>query len=176
MANFSIASGAAVDKMMNSDEHEKKRKELSTFLSCAKGNPDFLVKNCTFASICGSRLDPGSCAPTSKDVRMSIFAELLRLLKKGQQVNGKKNNWSNGCFGSRWCDMDAKKYGVTYIRAAFYSKKFHEGEWKHPTPFFIVITVEKSLLDADGTEWSDESDESDPESAESEESGSESDE
>jgi len=139
-----ISDPAEIEKMLNQDQHAKKEKELKTFLSCAKNNFDFLQRNLTLASICGSHLDPEVCEPVSRELRSRIARDLVTLLINGQKVNGKMNHWSNGGFGSRWCDMDAKKYGVDYIRAAFYSKTFSDGDWSHPTPFFIGITVEKA--------------------------------
>jgi hypothetical protein len=135
-----------VSSLFNEEKSSKQLKELETFLNCCKGNQDFVMNQLNIYTVCGSELDSDVCVPVPRALRSEIAQDLYGLLIKGQKVNGKPNHWSNGCFGSRWCDLDAKKYGVTYVRCAFYSKSSYDPkkEWKQDKPFVIQITVEKT--------------------------------
>jgi hypothetical protein len=124
----------------------ERRQELLDFTKCIAGSPERLNALCHLFAIDGAGVDPVSCQKVSKDTLREVLAAAAHRLLSGQmKVNGKKDNWNNGCFGSRWFDMDAERFGVDYVRAAFYSKKHYKGgEWKHPKPYAIEIMVEKA--------------------------------
>ena len=132
--------------LFNEAKSKRQHKELETFLNCCKNNPAFISKALNVYAVCGSELSPDVCVPTEKALRSRIAQDFFRLLEAGQKVNGKENNWCNGCFGSRWCDMDAEKYGVDYIRCAFYSKSSYDPKkkWTQDKPFVVQITIEKA--------------------------------
>ena len=123
---------------------EYQRKELEVWTKIVKGSPERFFAATTVSPVSGHRADPGSCGEVSDDALRRISMDFVRLCIIGTQVNGKTNNWTNGCWGSRWMDMNPKKYGVDYIRAAFYSKKNFKGEWKGDKPFLVQIMIEKA--------------------------------
>jgi hypothetical protein len=134
-----------IDEMFNPVSNQERGKELEDFTKCVKGNPSRFMALCNMTVICGSELEAFCCKPVDKDILRRILRDAGEMIIYGNmKVNGKVNNWSNGNIGSRWFDMDAKKYGVNYIRGAFYSKKHYKSEWKCDTPYAINIIVEKA--------------------------------
>ena len=49
--------------------------------------------------------------------------EIKSILTKPKKVDGNPNNWSVGCFGSRWCDVVINK---RLTRVGFHSRTFDE--------------------------------------------------
>jgi hypothetical protein len=137
------ATNATMDDLfINKDVSTKRREELVNFTKIIKGNPERLNALCGIQVIDGSALDE-CCKSVGMDKLKTIMRDAVALLISGKMVvNGKENNWSNGCFGSRWFDMNAEKYGVDYIRGAFYTKKESGSEWKHAKSYHIQIIVE----------------------------------
>ena len=132
-------------KLPSEDKIEKQRKELQVFLNCVKHNPEAFEKLCDLGIVSGHELDSECCAPVEKKVLLKVGLDFVKLLLSGEQkINGKMGHWSCGFMGSRWCDLKASDYGLDYVRCAFYSKNFYEGEWKHTEPFVIQITCEKT--------------------------------
>jgi hypothetical protein len=133
-----------------SDAAQQKSKErgdeLEQFLKCVKGNPRRFFALCAFGHADGADLDPGCCAPINDGKLVQhVLYDALHIIISDRPVNGKEGNWSNGFMGSRWLDMDAKKYGLDYIRLAFYSKKNYQGKtWRHEKPYAISVTMEKA--------------------------------
>lgn len=129
--------GAWFDSLQS--ETKVKGKELDIFLKCCKGNATFIRKNVGFQLISGHTL----CAELEVvdiDDMLRIAHFLGALLAKGQKINGETNQWSNGCFGSRWCDIDPEPFGCDHIRAAFYSKK-HSKDFPEDCEFPFVISI-----------------------------------
>ena len=94
-------------------------------------------------AIDGSALDPEVCVEVGRYTLRAIMTDFVKIALNQPSINGETNNWSTGGFGSIWMDMDAEKYGLDYIRVAFYSKKF-SSEWNYDKPYLIQITCEKS--------------------------------
>jgi hypothetical protein len=117
--------------------------ELKNFLKCIKGNPAMFLAICEYAGIDGHRLDPECCAPIDKKLIYTILRDAIAIITDNRPINGKPENWSCGCFGSRWLDIDPRPYDLDYIRCAFYSKKTSKKDWKHEKPYAIQITIEK---------------------------------
>jgi len=106
-------------------------------------NQLWLKSNCVFRIRDAGEPEYG-CVRVSNEKLKQIMMEAVHLLSSGRmKLNGETNNWSVGNMGSVWCDMDAKKFGVTYIRIAFYSKSSYPGTWKFPKPYIVDISVEK---------------------------------
>jgi len=144
VAPFSVISDPdMIDKMMNKNNLEAKRKDLENYIKCVTCNIERLTGLTDISAIDGAALDPYSCKKMSRDVLRAVLDEFVKIAISNPKINGKMNNWSTGGFGSIWMDMDAKKFGIDYIRVAFYSKKFQD-EWKHDKPYSIQITCEKS--------------------------------
>jgi hypothetical protein len=137
-------SPSDVEKMMGASD--ARLEELKNYQKCVKGNLSRLLALTDIRIGCGSRFDPHLCDVIPKEVLMCIMNDAVQLLVTGIEFNGKMNDWKNGCFGSRWFDMDASKYGLDYIRAAFYSKKHNSGEWRSEEPYAIRITAEKAKV------------------------------
>ena len=134
-----------LDNMMSEQRHNQLRKELATYTKCVKGNFMRFLALTDLITYCGSQLDSDSCAPVPQEVLNQVTKDFLDLLIEGDmRIDGKMNNWSCGSFGSRWCDMSAKKYGLSYIRVAFYSRKFDKLPLLVEKPFYISITCEKA--------------------------------
>ena len=78
-----------------------------------------------FTALCKGK-DPTTCQEfiglnLAQETPQSLahFRAFIRHLCKGtMKVNGDTNNWSNGMFGSRWCDF---RYDNKVIRYAYYS-------------------------------------------------------
>ena len=133
-----------INEMFEKVEREEKgkRDELINFTKCVAHNPDRFKALCSLRAIDASKIDK-CCKPISEALIKDILADAYELLLSGEmKVNGKVNNWNNGGFGSRWFDMDAETYGVQYIRAAFYSKKYYSKEWKEQKPYAIELMIE----------------------------------
>lgn len=126
------------------DIQAQKEKELKDFVKVVRGNPRLFLAITDYSAVDGNTLDPGCCEKVDKAVIQRVLHSFLDLVISGtMKVNGKTNNWCNGSFGNRWCDMKAEDFGLDYIRVAFYSKKFSK-EWKYDKPYLIVITCEKA--------------------------------
>ena len=145
MSSFKVTAHSDASEVFASDDKVKKiTKELETFLKCCKSNPDFLDRNLALYVLDGGNLDPHCCKVIDTDVKSKVAQDFFKLLLAGQKINGKDENWCVGWMGSRWCDMKAERYGLDYIRCAFYTKSSYEGEWKHSKPYVIQITAEKA--------------------------------
>jgi hypothetical protein len=137
-------STAEMDDMFNETKQNARETELINFTKCVAGKPDLLNALCEIEAIDGGSIDE-CCKRVGREKCIQIMRDAFALLVSGKmKVNGKENNWSNGCFGSCWFDMDAEKYGVDYIRGAFYSKKTYAGEWNTDKHYRIQITIEKA--------------------------------
>jgi hypothetical protein len=141
-----ISDPAEIEKMMNGETNDVKRKELENFLTVCAGNYFLLTSICDIGVIDGHHLDPESCSPIDESLLREAMKECVRKIIRGCKVNGKDGNFSAGFMGSRWMDLNewARSNGLTYCRCAFYSKKFYEGKWASDKPYRIQITVEKS--------------------------------
>lgn len=130
--------------MITDEQIKKNEQELQDFTKAVKNNPRLFLAITDYSAVDGHTLDGGCCKKIDPKKIQEVLHDFLMLATSGQmKVNGKKNNWSNGFMGSRWCDMNAEDYGMDYIRVAFYSKKSAK-EWKHDKPYAIQITCEKA--------------------------------
>ena len=126
------------------EKNDELRNELKNFIKCIKGNPGMFLGICEYGGIDGHSLDPGCCVAIDEKLIYTILRDAISIITGNRPIDGKEGNWSCGCFGSRWLDIDAKPYGVDYIRCAFYSRKTHKTEkWKSEKPYVINITIEK---------------------------------
>jgi hypothetical protein len=124
---------------------EEMRKEMRDYQKCVAGKPALILALTDISSICGSALDPESCAPIPREVLKEVLRHaVFRILDGVMEVRGGMGHWSMGGFGSRWIDLDASQWGLDYVRCAFFSKKFHKGEWKCDKPYQLQITCEKA--------------------------------
>ena len=144
--------------MLSNAECDVRKQELIDFQKRVKGNPHELDKITYYGFNCGSKIEPSLCEPIDKSTMRDICVDSGRMILKGMKVNGEEGQWSNGFMGSRWFDMDAKKYGCDYIRVAFYSKKFYPGKWSGDKPYRIIITAEKGKKREPESESESESD------------------
>ena len=121
----------------------KRGEELKNFSKCIANNYDRFISICEISAIDAGFMED-CCVLVGREVCKQIMRDAVVMLISGtMEVNGKINNWSNGCFGSRWFDMDAKKYGVTHIRGAFYTK-YEDKDWNCKKPYKIEIMIEKA--------------------------------
>ena len=122
-------------------------KELKAYLKCISDNPARFLALTEYGAICGSDLDPDSCVPVDKSLIQEVLRDFITLVVNTNfKINGKENDWSVGFLGNRWLDMNARSYGVDYIRVAFYSKKHYKNPtaWSSDKPYHITITIEKA--------------------------------
>lgn len=118
-------------------------KEITDFLKFVEGNPERLFAVCHIQYIDGHSIQPAFCSKIEPQLLKTITEDFCALVLSGKmKVTGKINNWSCGFLGSRWCDMDAKKYGLTYIRAIFTSRKYKPG-YDEEKPYTIRLMIEK---------------------------------
>ena len=142
--SYSVVSSDS-DPFISNERANQTKKSLENFTKLMTGRPDLLDTLCEIRAMCGSKLDGECCKPVDKNTIMKIGDDVVQLLTSGKmKVNGNRNNWSNGCFGSIWIDMDAKMYDVDYIRCAFYSKATFKGVWPTKKNYLITVTVEKA--------------------------------
>jgi len=111
-------TGNDLDRWFDEQSDEKcesRKKELEVFLGCCR-DPRFIHdKTVIFCSPEHGRPEFREWFRT-KTTQRSIIRFLLG---NDHKVNGKWGNWSNGGFGSRWCDVRLNGYDV---RLAYYSK------------------------------------------------------
>jgi hypothetical protein len=119
---------------------DEKKLELEKFLQCVKGNEQRLHALCNLKTIYYRDDNPIDWISKTKEehdsVEMLTEKMIKRILSGEQEVNDKKGQWNNGCFGSRWYD-DRNTY--TECRVAFYSRKT-EKDWKHDKPYLLGFT------------------------------------
>lgn len=133
------------DFLVSNEKADEREKMLENLVKITKNNIGLLDALCEISVVDGAKVDSECCQPVDKNLLVIIMNDAVALLTSGKmKVNGKLNNWNNGCFGSIWFDLDASKYGVDYIRCAFYSKKDYKGNWKCSKNYRIQIMVEKS--------------------------------
>jgi hypothetical protein len=138
-----------VDPFISDDTAATRKKDIEDWNRCIKHNMRRLFALTKIGYRCGSTLDNECCAPIPDDKMAAIMNEYIvpRILSGEMKVNGDIENWSNGCFGSRWADFKARPHGLDYIRVAFYSKKCDvpPGKtWKFDKPYYIVVQFEKA--------------------------------
>ena len=121
--------------------------ELKNYLKCVKGDAPRFMALTEFGLMDGGKMDPECCAEiTDKSVINRVMRDTILQVIADKPVDGKEGNWSCGCFGSRWMDLNAEKYGLDYVRVAFYSKKHYKGSdgWPHEGKHYaVIITAEK---------------------------------
>lgn len=136
-----ISDPAAIKAKM--DSVDARRDELRAWQKCVRGNAARLMALTDISVVCGNTRDPESCVPVSQRTLGLIGATLLHRITRGVSLNGKTGNWSCGYMGSRWMDLNAKDYGVDYVRAGFFSRKFG-GTRPGGKPYAIQVMVEKA--------------------------------
>jgi len=140
-----LTADEAKNMFISDDKHKAFKDELSTYLNVVKDNPMMFSKITDFYFVCGSNLEPDCCSPIDEKTKSAIIPDVVFKIVSGMKIDGEFENWSCGFMGSRWFDMDAKKYGISYIRVAFYSKKLNGSQRNGGNkPFSIVITAEKA--------------------------------
>jgi hypothetical protein len=118
-------------------ESDGKRTELKNYLIVIKGNLD------RFEALTeiGCRKTDDSITP--RDMVNYYIPIMTYILSGKMKVNGKKNNWSCGCFGSRWFDWDNGNPDKIICRIAFYSKKYSTN-WKFgDKPYALTLDFAK---------------------------------
>jgi len=136
-------SSEEVKAMFDTKKVADRKKVLQTFAKLAKSKR-WLIENCDLGAISGHKISPDWCVEVPTLLMLAIMHDFVDICVAGTKVNGKTNNWSNGGFGSQWMDMDASKYGLDYIRCAFYAKET-TAEWGlTEKPYMVRITIEKS--------------------------------
>ena len=97
------------DPFLSDETMKARQRELEVFSACVFQNEDFLRRKVKITM---------ECEPEAFDALG--FALCRFLLTTKMKVNGKKHNWSNGCFGSRWCDTTL---AGREVRLAFYNEE-----------------------------------------------------
>ena len=130
---------------ITSEQADDRKKFLENFTKIITNNKQLLNALCVICVIDGFAFDNHCCKMIGKDKLKIIIKDAVELLVSGKmKVNGKINNWSNGCFGSIWFDMNAKKYGLDSIRGGLYSKETYAGKWEHNKHYLIEIIAEEA--------------------------------
>ncbi len=137
------------DPFISDETADIRKKDMEDWNRCIKQNLGRLHALTEISYRCGGDMDPGSCMPVPKDKLKALMDDYIlpRILSGEMKVNGEVENWSNGCFGSRWADFKARPHGLDFIRAAFYSKKCDAPpgkKWKPTKPYCIIVTFEKA--------------------------------
>ena len=124
--------------LMDESKSQERRVELEKFLQCIKGNRKLGNALCAVRTM--EYNEEGSPIKWNNEGEaMNLFRKMLdRIFSGEQEVNGKKGQWNNGCFGSRWYD-DRNTYKT--CRVAFYSKKTST-EWKCDKAYLLDFTFE----------------------------------
>jgi hypothetical protein len=117
-------------------ESKGKRTELINYLKVIKGNLE------RFEALTEIECNKSDDSITIRDM-LNWYIPIMYLILSGKmKVNGKKNNWSCGCFGSRWFDFDGSN-GIT-CRISFYSKKYST-EWRFgDKPYALTLNFENN--------------------------------
>ena len=139
-----LSAKEAMNMFISDNKHKVLMDELTIYQKVVKYNPQMFYKITTASFVCGSDIDPESCSPITEEIKNSIIRYVFSKILDGMKINGEFENWSCGFLGSRWFDIDASKFGISYIRVAFYSKKYNPQSVIGDKPFFITITAEKS--------------------------------
>ena len=137
---------------INETQYREYEREILSFMRCVYRNPNRLFALCNFAGEdYGSSYNDGFCQAIDETTRQSIMKDAFLYIIQGNIpiYDGHSEEyhlkWHIGEFGSRWFDIDPKKYDVSSIRVAFYSKKvdteFNAFDDKH---YAIVVLMEKS--------------------------------
>jgi len=120
------------DPFVSNDKAKELQTELQNFLKICKGNFN------RFDALTATLVTGGG--KITGFITVSGIAMILR----GQKVNGKEGNWSNGTFGSRWCDFE---FYNNSVRMAFYSRKHNPAvfeKYKIDKPYAIKFNIEEN--------------------------------
>jgi hypothetical protein len=131
-----------LNEMFDTKKAADRKKVLQTFAKLAKSKR-WLIENCDLGAVSGHKISPELCVEVPYLLILAIMHDFVDICVAGTKVNGKTNNWSDGSFGSQWMDMDAGKYGLDYIRCAFYAKET-SAEWDMEKPYMVRLTIEKA--------------------------------
>jgi hypothetical protein len=127
---------------MDESKSQERRVELEKFLQCVKGNRRLGNALCAIRTMFYRDEKPVKWDEMTAEESVSVEGLLEKMVGRifsgEQEVNGKKGEWSNGCFGSRWYD-DRNKH--TTCRVAFYSRK-SSTEWKSDKSYMMSFTFE----------------------------------
>jgi len=107
------------DVFVNEEKSNKNKEELKQFMKLVMGmSPPqlFKVVNCQFTDNSG---EPQLQRLSDEEIAEYSYKIIEIITSKGTKINGKDNNWSNGCFGSRWLDWYSRD-NKTFCRVAFY--------------------------------------------------------
>ena len=137
------------DDFFPSDEKlDKNKKELMNFwkLVHQKSQLFFSISDVCYifysARVVGDEKAPARVIP-ERELCEKSKKILLKFLTTPQVCDGKKGNWSNGTFGSRWCDIDVRKEGLT-VRVAFHKRDERERRIKgNEKPYNLIFTWEE---------------------------------
>ena len=126
-----IYTGEQAKSLM--DEADKsatsKKRELELYLNRIAQNPARFI-NLTHILVrdMGKTAIGKECGliEISKDEIRSLTNNIIAtFVFTDMKVNGEEEQWSNGCFGSRWYDWTSEDENTT-CRVAFFSKKFKQ--------------------------------------------------
>jgi hypothetical protein len=151
MSSCVIATDAeALRRIEEADKsHTRRSREMRVLQNLIKGNPLMLFRLCEVGALDGHRLDPECCAPIPEKLIYKIMGDFTKMLIEGiphaddlgEDERYQTPCWMCGCFGSRWIDLDASKYGLDHIRVAYYTKS---EDSKLEKPHCFQITCEKA--------------------------------
>jgi hypothetical protein len=147
-----VLTGDALLKRMSAAEasHEKRSQEVRVLQEVVKGDLLRLSKMIDISVVCGSKVDSESCARLPKAKLEEVLRSFVKMILEGiphaddvpEEQRYETPCWCIGGLGSRWIDLDAKSFGLDFVRAAFYSKAEVEGKTKKP--YLIQIMCEKA--------------------------------
>jgi len=118
-------------------EAEDKRKELEDALKKMASNPRFMLHHVLIGA------GPANCPEFHPWCKRKISEVMGFLLFNKHKINGEWGHWSNGSFGSRWCDVRLADYDV---RLSFHSRKYDPGLFAQleatPKQQFLIIATD----------------------------------
>jgi hypothetical protein len=136
-ANFRLSFDDNGNPIWESNDHiAKLRKGLENYQKLVKGNIDAIAGLTEIQMISKNGSVP-------KPQLQLIMMQCLHIIFNGAKINNTKNNWSVANCGAPWMDVDTSESGVDFIRVAFFSKNYFQGNWKSDKPIILQIFAEK---------------------------------
>lgn len=150
----SVISGAELAERLAKANatHARRSQEMRVVQNLIKGDLATMRRLISVSSVCGSAMDSESCARIPKSKLQEVLLDFIDMLMIGiphaddfkpDELDGMDKlppMWMCGGLGSRWIDLDARKYGLDFVRVAFYSKAEQP---KLDKPYALQIMCEK---------------------------------
>ena len=135
-------SQSELDDMFNENKRKEKEQELRKFMKLVMGKRQEDIYKIAYCRFTDNRSEP-QLQPISGEEIAYYLDDIFEIIaSKKTKLNGKVNNWNNGCFGSRWLDWYSKDR-KTFCRVAFHTKSQTKGEWKWEQEYLLNLSFEK---------------------------------